>query len=539
MMIYGPGSEGLGIDTFLLSCRVLGRGVEHSMLNELGALARQRGLAVVEITLIPSQKNLPARNFLDAVAAGFKHEIEGRILYRLPAEIAATASPSPSAVSAETADEPTLAALAPFSSSGTGKVPPYERIATALNRPVQVLALLEAQCQKRRPRPALGLPAAPPTTETEAQLARLWADLLGFEAVGIHDDYFALGGTSLKSVDMFASIESQCGVKLPLTSLIEAPTVALLARLLKAPGASDSLVLIREGADKPPLFLVHDGDGETMLYRNLALRLGADHPVYGLQPYSHGRYPILHTRIGEMAAYHIGKIRTVQPHGPYLLGGMCAGGVIAFEIARQLQDQGEPVAMVALIDAADVAATLRPWRWAGQRLRNFSSGLAQEKRPSFRMRVMAVSTKALRKARNLAIYMVQNRAQTLRDRMQMILFRQYLDRGLGLPRFLHEIPVRRAYLFAEKHYQPETPFQGELTLFRATRGDGNDEPYVERYSDPLLGWGRRATQGVRTYDVPGGHSSMLQEPNVQTLAAHLQEQIDERLAGHLTCWHSP
>ena len=99
----------------------------------------------------------------------------------------------------------------------------------------------------------------------------------------------------------------------------------------------DSLVLIRDGRDRPPLFLVHDGDGETMLYRNLALRLKADHAVYGLQPYSRPDVPMAHTRIAEMAAYHIDKMRSVQPRGPYLVGGMCAGGVIAFEIALQLQ----------------------------------------------------------------------------------------------------------------------------------------------------------------------------------------------------------
>ena len=353
---------------------------------------------------------------------------------------------------------------------------------------------------------------------------------------GIHDDYFELGGTSLKAVDLFTRIEDQFGVKLPLTSLIEAPTVAQLARLVeKTPGSRDSLVLIRAGGNKPPLFLVHDGDGETMLYRNLALRLDLDHSVYGLQPYSRENHPILHTRISEMAAYHIGKMQTVQPHGPYLVGGMCAGGVIAFEIARQLQEQGEPVAMVALIDAADVAASLKPWRFVGQRFRSFSSGLAQEQRqrPSFPRRAMEIATKAFRKSRNLTFYAVQSRAQILRDRLQMTLFRRCLDHGFRLPRFLHEIPVRRAYLFAEQDYQPGTPFEGELTLFRATCGEGNDEPYIERYSDPLLGWGRRATHGVRIFDVPGGHSSMLQEPNVKSLAAYLQDQIDEGLAGHL------
>ena len=536
VMIHRLGRDALEVDTFLLSCRVLGRGVEHRMLNELGVMARQRGLSSVEMTLIPTVKNLPARNFLDGIAAGFKHGLEGKIVYRLPAEFAAVVSPSLEAKPGETADAPEPAALSSSSSSSGWKVPPYERIASIQYRPDQVLALLEARSQERRPRPSSGVPLVPPTTEVETQLAKLWADLLRFDIVGIHDDYFELGGTSLKAVDLFTRIEDQFGAKLPLTSLIEAPTVAQLARVIeKTPGSRDSLVLIRAGGKKPPLFLVHDGDGETMLYRNLALRLNLDHSVYGLQPYSRENHPILHTRIAEMAAYHIGKMRTVQPHGPYLVGGMCAGGVIAFEIARQLQEQGEPVAMVALIDAADVAADLKPWRFVGQRLRSFSSGLAQEQRQRtfFPRRAMEIATKAFRKARNLTFYMVQSRAQILRDRLQMTLFRRCLDRGFRLPRFLHEIPVRRAYLFAEQDYQPGTPFQGELTLFRATCGEGNDEPYIERYSDPLLGWGRRATHGVRTYDVPGGHSSMLQEPNVQSLAAYLQNQIDEGLASRL------
>ncbi len=531
-IIFVPGPEALEVDTFLLSCRVLGRGVEHRMLNELGAMARQRGLARVEATLIPTKKNLPACKFLDGVAAEFRQELEGKVLYRLPAEHAAAVSPSPGTVSAETADDPAPTASSPPAPFSARKAAPYERIATALYRPEQVLALLDAQARERRPRPSLSHPPARPVTETEVVLANLWADLLRYEVVGIHDNYFELGGTSLMAVDLFTRVENQLGVKLPLTSLIEAPTVAELARLLNAPGSRDSLVLIREGGDRLPLFLVHDGDGETMLYRNLAFGLDPGHPVYGLQPYSHADHPILHTRLGEMAAYHIGKIQSVQPHGPYLLGGMCAGGVIAFEIARQLQDQGESIAMVALIDAADIAAELSPWRQAGQRLRSFSTVLDQGGRLSLPRRIAVISNKALRKARNLAVYLIQSRVQVLRDRIRMELFRHCLDRGLGLPRFVHKIPVRTAYLFAERDYRPATPLEGELTLFRATCGEGNDEPYVERYSDPLLGWDRRATRGVRAYDVPGGHSSMLQEPNVQVLASHLQSRIDEALADH-------
>jgi thioesterase domain-containing protein len=118
--------------------------------------------------------------------------------------------------------------------------------------------------------------------------------------------------------------------------------------------------------------------------------------------------------------------------------------------------------------------------------------------------------------------------------IRMRLFRFYLDRGWRLPRVLEQIPVRTVYLFAEKNYQPDGPFDGDLVLFRATCGEGPDEPYVERYDDPLLGWSRRVTGYVRAHSVPGGHSSMLQEPHVRVLAEQIQASIDKALAAELT-----
>jgi thioesterase domain-containing protein len=110
------------------------------------------------------------------------------------------------------------------------------------------------------------------------------------------------------------------------------------------------------------------------------------------------------------------------------------------------------------------------------------------------------------------------------------LFRFCVDRGLKVPRALEKIPVRTVYLYAEKNYKPESPYHGELLLFRATCGEGADEPYIKRYSDPLLGWGSRTTGNVRVCDIPGGHSSMLQEPNVHVLATRMQAYLDQVLA---------
>jgi FkbH-like protein len=530
-LIFGPRGDALEVDTFLVSCRVLGRGVEHRMLRKLGEIARARGLARVDATTLFTKKNQPARDFLEAVAADYRREIEGGLRYEIPTEVAAEMEyrPAESAAVADGADAaPALATSGDGTEAGR-KSHRFERIAE-LADPEQVLEAIRTRPGRLRARPADSPPPAPPATEVEAAIAGIWADLLEIELVGIHDNFFDLGGTSLLSVDLFARIERGFGKEMPLTSLLEAPTIAELARLVAGGATRDSLVLIREGEGRPPLFLIHDGDGETMLYRNLAMRMAPGHAVYGLSPYSLEGVPMAQTRIADMAAYQVGKVRSVQPRGPYLLAGMCAGGVIAYEMARELQLQGERVALVGLLDAADPAAPPKTWRVAGQRLQRFG-GVFREAGPASPVRrTLSILGKVLRKARNLAVYAAGERLGRARDEVRMRLFRAWLDRGRRPPRALGRVSVRTAYLFAERDYRPDGGFDGELALFRATAGIGPDEPYIEKYDDPLLGWGRRATRGVRAVDVPGGHAGMLQEPHVEALAEQMQSYIDEALA---------
>ena len=363
----------------------------------------------------------------------------------------------------------------------------------------------------------------------ERRLATLWAEVLNLEEVGVHEDFFALGGNSLLAASLIARIESQIGIKLPVTSILEASTVAQLAGLVESGGSHNPLIVIREGGERTPIFLVHDADGETIIYRSLAHYLDPAQPVYGLKPLSTKNHPILHTRIDEMAAFHISTMRGVQARGPYLLGGLCAGGLIGFEMARQLQAVGEQVVMVALMDAADVDAREKALRGTKERFARLSSTLAQEKGRSFARRVAGSGRKVLKKARGFAVYQIVSRLRRAREKTLMTLFSRYLQLGIRLPAFLQGISVRSAYEYAKGRYRPATPFEGELVLFRATNGTGNDEPYVERYLDPLLGWSKRATRGVRAFDVPGGHSSMLQEPHVEVLAKQLQPYIDAAL----------
>jgi hypothetical protein len=133
-------------------------------------------------------------------------------------------------------------------------------------------------------------------------------------------------------------------------------------------------------------------------------------------------------------------------------------------------------------------------------------------------------------------YEVSSRLTVAQYQLKMRLFRYYLDRGWVLPPFLENIPVRVALKFAEKEYAPEAPYKGEVLLFLATEKspvfDGteiDDTPYAHMYADPLLGWEVRVTDGVRLHEVPGGHSSMLQEPNVRVLAKTMQAYIDARM----------
>ena len=216
VVIFGPGLDALQVDTFLLSCRVLGRGWNTGSSTSSGRLHNDEGLEAVEATLNPTKKNLPAHNFLDAVASEFAQPRETGVTYRIPAEHARAAAPAVGTGAGAASEEPALP-----SSSGPVKAPPYERLARAIYHPDRVLAALVAGNQHRRPRPLLDQPFSTPGTETEARLAEVWGELLRIEAVGIHDNYFDLGGTSLGAVDLFARIECLFGIRLPLTSIIE------------------------------------------------------------------------------------------------------------------------------------------------------------------------------------------------------------------------------------------------------------------------------------------------------------------------------
>ncbi len=187
---------------------------------------------------------------------------------------------------------------------------------------------------------------------TESKLQKIWETLLGTHPIGLHQNYFELGGTSFLAVRLFAQLAKEFQRNLPLSVLFEAQTIAQMAKLLQDEDSShwSPLVAIQPNGSRPPFFCIHGGGGNVLIYRDLSRHLGSDQPFYGVQAQGlDGERPCL-TTIEAMASLYVDEIRRFQPRGPYYLGGYCMGGTVAYEMAQQLKAQGEEVALLALFD---------------------------------------------------------------------------------------------------------------------------------------------------------------------------------------------
>jgi amino acid adenylation domain-containing protein len=192
-----------------------------------------------------------------------------------------------------------------------------------------------------------------PRDALELTLATAWAKVLRLKQVGIHDDFFESGGHSLAAVRLLVEIEKATGRTLPLATLFQASTVDALANLLRKNGWAPtwtSLVPIQPLGSKTPLFLIHGAEGNVLLYRQMIKYLGPEQPVYGLQSRGLNGDGNFHTSIEEIAAQYVKDITSVQPAGPYRLGGYCLGGTIAFEVAQQLTTAGQNVEIVIMME---------------------------------------------------------------------------------------------------------------------------------------------------------------------------------------------
>ncbi len=348
-------------------------------------------------------------------------------------------------------------------------------------------------------------PSAPPETQTEKSLAAIWEDLLGIRTIGRDDDFFDLGGHSLLGLRMFSRLRAEFHSSLPLTSLLRAPTIRSLSAVLDREAAGENLdeacsilAPIQPAGDRLPFFCVHGGDGGVLFYRNLAEHLDHDRPLYAIEA------PALslsgEIRIGaveSIAAEYLKLIRQRQSQGPYHLGGYSFGGVVAYEMARQLKNEGEDVAFLALFDTMSPAAPGSPYN-ALERLIKFWNA--------------QTDTGFAGRIQRLAQRLCERAADRIHDATGLFPTRANTPPAAHNDSRIAELC--NAHLEVMRAYTPG-PYPGRLTLFKTPDVDDIYE-FPEDY-----GWGPLAEQ-IEIIIVPGRHLTLFDRENVGILGRELR-----------------
>ena len=385
---------------------------------------------------------------------------------------------------------------------------------------------LTARVRQNQPAasPALETSAVPvvradgPQTETEARLAALWREVLGAADARASDNFFESGGYSLLALRLYGRIEQEFGVRLPLPTLFQAPTLEALGEVVTRevlsravqpsrtlPKPASTLVPLRASGSKPPLFCVHPDHGLVLFYQALANRLPPDQPVYGLQAVGVDGEEAPLSSLETMAARYIKDIRRFHPHGPYHLGGYSLGGVLAAEMARQLQADGESAGLLALFDAYAPVAYQQSLI-DKPRLQRLAGHLQLLKNGTPKAALQSFSEKA-----RDAVQGKKADWQKAAAELAGTLAPERLDALRGV------ILANEAAFF-----RYETPsYPARATLFRAA------EVSVFEERDPALWWGEAFAGGLEIHDVPGVHLSMMNEPQVSALALALQLSLDK------------
>ena len=348
-----------------------------------------------------------------------------------------------------------------------------------------------------------------PRTEEEKMVAAIWKESLNLEHIDIRSNFFEIGGHSIKAVKVMMEIEKKTGKQIALSSLFEHSTVEKFAKLLtiKKEIVSDYLVPLKPKGSKVPLFIVHGAGLNILNFSNVINHFCEDQPVYGFQGIGPNGFDNWFESIEAMAARYIESILEVNPNGPYALAGFSFGGVVAFEMARQLKEQGKKVSIVALLDTY-VDSSYYYSSYSQKKLIRYYD---RTYRRLDYLKEMLTSYKSLKLRFNVKKVYLQKKYFGLKDEMSE-------QESLALEQFI-EASAMVNKIIDRYHLIPQNI---EVELFRAE----DDDDYK---LDPThLGWKKAALKGVNIHNISGNHLNIVAPPNDKLLAGMLQKILDER-----------
>ncbi len=384
-------------------------------------------------------------------------------------------------------------------------------------------------------RPQLDVAYAAPQTSIEEKLVEIWEEILGLRPIGIHDNFFDLGGHSLAGASLISRLNRTFGLDLAVRVLFEAPTVAQLTSSIEvqhrtlskskrmAPKEKPSyLVELQSGRGKTRAFFFPGGGGsepEFFVYAKLTRHVGADYSFYGLRARGADGMSEPHRGVEEMAADYIQAIRTVQPHGPYFLVGECFGGIAAHEVARQLQEKGERIALLALMDAQRPTKRIylqyrmsRLFEVLDSYFRYFIQRISFHWKNwcalDYRERIPYLFDKVGKALRSSSAPLQP--MESKRSRAQAVVEVNTDRRAVE-----HIDWIRDRYRRVLRWHNPQ-PYEGRIHILV-------NEEYYSR--DRTLGWGQLALKGLKIHKLPGNHDTYIRE-HVKATAQELRHCLD-------------